>query len=69
MTQAQVKPTERVHLTPAGIGVERNVALGTTSINFLVSPFKVVTIELLDEYKDELVKELTGVEIARVIPA
>ncbi len=62
--RVNVAPAERVHIRPVGYGVERvpNPVTGGTDtfLNILVSPFKVYVIEMGEEEKKGIVRELTG---------
>lgn len=66
----RIVPPERQFFRPAGLGVERT-ANGEFWMNFMVSPFKTVTIILeSDGDRDEVIRQLTGgIQIARTVPA
>ena len=64
----QVAPTKQSVLRPLGCTVEREPLPEERTlycISFLLSPFEVVSVELSEETKDALVRELTGVAVVR----
>lgn len=64
---AMFQPATRHYYRPLGFGVERGEE-GGWELNFLITPMEVIVVEITDEDKAALVRDLTGgIEVAKVV--